>query len=169
MTRTGRPKLELKVQHGVKELKAAYRSSTDAVERRRIQAVWLLAEGKSRAEVRAVTAYAVSSLVIIIERYNRAGLGGLKDKRHNNPGLAPLLSEAEQKVLYEALQKPPEEGGVWSGKKVAAWMARQLGKPVHVQRGCEYLELSDSVCRVRDPGTAKLMEQRKKTSKKRSC
>ena len=41
MTRTGRPKLELKVQHEVQELKAAYRASTDAVERRRIQAIWL--------------------------------------------------------------------------------------------------------------------------------
>ncbi len=140
MARTGRPKLELKVQHEVKELKAAYRSSTDAVERRRIQTVWLLAEGKSRDEVRAVTAYAHSALVGIIHRYNEAGLGGLKDRRHHNPGLAPLLNEAEQKALYAALQQPPTAGGVWSGKKVAAWMAQQLDKPVHVQRGCEYLE-----------------------------
>jgi transposase len=140
MAKIGRPKLELKVQHEAKELKAAYRLSTDAVERRRIQAVWLLAEGKSRDEVRAVTAYAVSSLVMIIERYNEAGLGGLKDKRHDNPGLAPLLSEAEQKALYEALQKPPEEGGVWSGKKVAAWVGEHTGKLFHVQRGCEYLK-----------------------------
>ncbi len=140
MTRTGRPELELKVQHEVKELKAAYRSSTDAVERRRIQAVWLLAEGKSREEVRAVTAYAHTSLIGIIHGYNEAGLMGLKDKRHNNPGLTPLLNETEQKALYAALQKPPEEGGVWSGKKVAVWMAQQLNKPVHLQRGCEYLE-----------------------------
>ncbi len=140
MTRIGRPRLELKVQHEVKELKAAYRTSTDAVERRRIQAVWLLAEGKSRDEVRSVTAYAVSSLVMIIERYNKAGLEGLEDKRHNNPGLTPLLSEAEQRALYEALQKPPEEGGLWSGKKVATWVAEHTGKAFHVQRSYEYLE-----------------------------
>ena len=140
MARTGRPELELKVQHEVKELKAAYRSSTDAVERRRIQAVWLLAEGKSRNEVRAVTAYAHSALVSIIHRYNKAGLGGLKDERHDNPGLAPLLNEAEQKALYEALQKPPEEGGVWSGKKVATWVTEHTGKAFHVQRSYEYLE-----------------------------
>ncbi len=140
MARTGRPKLELRLEHEVKELKAAYRSSTDAVERRRIQAVWLLAEGKSRDEVRAVTAYAHTSLVGVIHRYNEAGFEGLKDKRHDNPGLEPLLNKAEQQELYAALQKPPEAGGVWSGKKVAAWMAQQLDKPVHVQRGCEYLE-----------------------------
>lgn len=136
----GRPALELKVQHEAKELKAAYRASTDAVERRRFQAVWLLAEGKSREEVRAVTAYAHSSLVSIIERYNEAGLVGLKDKRHDNPGLEPLLNDAEQQALYAALQKPPEEGGVWSGKKVAAWVTQHTGKPFHVQRSYEYLD-----------------------------
>jgi hypothetical protein len=76
MARTGRPKVELKVQHEIEDLRAAYRASTDAVERRRIQAVWLLAEGKSRAEVREVTAYAHSSLVMIIRRYNEHGLAG---------------------------------------------------------------------------------------------
>jgi transposase len=140
MARTGRPKLELEVQHEVNELKAAYRASTDAVERRRLQAVWLLAEGRSREEVKAVTAYAHSSLVMIIQRYNEAGLAGLKDKRHTNPGLAPLLNEAEQQALYEALQAPPEAGGVWSGKKVAAWVSEHTGKTFHVQRSYEYLE-----------------------------
>jgi transposase len=140
MARTGRPKVELKVQHEIEDLRAAYRASTDAVERRRIQAVWLLAEGKSRAEVREVTAYAHSSLVMIIRRYNEHGLAGLKDKRHDNPGLAPLLDEAERKVLYQALQKPPEAGGVWSGKKVAAWVKQHLNKEFHVQRSYEYLE-----------------------------
>jgi transposase len=140
MARTGRPKLELKVQHEVEELKAAYRGSSDAVERRRIQTVWLLAEGKSRDEVRAVTAYAHSSLVGVIHRYNEAGFEGLKDKRHDNPGLEPLLNKAEQQELYAALQKPPEAGGVWSGKKVATWVAEHTGKAFHVQRSYEYLE-----------------------------
>lgn len=140
MARTGRPELRLQLQHGADDLKAAYRASTDAVEKRRIQAIWLLAAGKSRAAAREVTAYAPSSLNLIIRRYNEGGLAGLRDKRHDNPGLAPLLDEAERKALYAALAAPPEDGGVWSGKKVAAWMGRRTDKPVHVQRGCEYLE-----------------------------
>ena len=140
MTRTGRPELKLQLQHAVEDLKAAYRASTDAVEKRRVQAVWLLAAGKSRAAVREVTAYAPASLIMIIRRYNQEGLAGLKDKRHDNPGLAPLLDEAERKALYTALGAPPEEGGVWSGKKVAAWVGQHLGKTMYVQRGCEYLE-----------------------------
>lgn len=97
-----------------------------------------------------MTAYAVSSLVMIVRRYNEAGLGGLKDKRHDNPGLAPLLNEAEQQALYKALQEAPEEGGVWSGKKVAAWVAEHTGKAFHVQRSYEYLQrLGFSVQRPR--------------------
>ena len=102
--------------------------------------MWRLAEGRGRDEVRAVTAYAHASLVGIIHRYNEAGLGGLRDKRHDNPGLAPLLSEAEQKALYEVLQEPPEEGEVWSGKKVTAWVTQHIGRPFHLQRSYEYLE-----------------------------
>ena len=150
MAKMGRPKLELQVQHEVEELKGAYRASTDAVARRRIQAVWLLAAGKSREEVREVTAYAASSLVMVIRRYNEQGLVGLKDKRHDNPGLAPLRDEAEQQALYLALQDAPEEGGVWSGKKVAAWVTEHTGKAFHVQRGYEYLaRLGFSVQRPR--------------------
>lgn len=150
MARTGRPPIELQVQHEIEDLKAAYRASTDAVERRRIQAVLLLAQGKRRDEVEEITAYAHSSLVTIIKRYNDHGLAGLADKRHDNPGLAPLLNQAEQQALYAALQEAPEDGGVWSGKKVAAWIKRYLGKEIYVQRAYDYLErLGFSVQRPR--------------------
>lgn len=135
----GRPSVELKVQHEAEELKAAYRASSDAVERRRIQAVWLLAAGKSREEVMAVTAYAYSSVVKIIGRYNEAGLAGLRDKRHSNPGLAPLLTRDEQQALFEALQIAPEDG-VWSGKAVVAWVKEQLGKDIDLARSYDYLK-----------------------------
>src|SRR5262249_49606298 len=31
------------------------------------------------------------------------------------------------------------DGGAWTGGKVAQWMAAKTGRPVHRQRGCEYL------------------------------
>jgi len=135
----GRPRLELVLQHEVGELKAAYRGCKDAVERRRIQAVWLLASGKSREEVKAVTAYSHSSLVSIISRYNEGGLAGLHDKRHHNSGKSPLLTEAEQQALYTALCSPPEDG-LWSGKRVMAWVKDQLGKDIGLSGSYVYLE-----------------------------
>jgi transposase len=139
MAKMGRPRLELKVQHEVSELKAAYRACKDAVERRRIQAVWLLAAGQSREDVKAVTAYSHGSLVTVIKRYNEDGLAGLQDKRHNNTGKGMLLSEEEQQALYTALCSPPEDG-VWSGKQVVAWIKDHLGKDIGLSGSYVYLE-----------------------------
>jgi transposase len=141
MTKMGRPRLELEVQHEVGELKAAYRACKDAVERRRIQAVWLLASGKSREDVKAVTAYSHGSLVKVIKRYNEGGLAGLQDQRHHNSGQRTLLSEEEQQALYTALCHPPEEGaGAWSGKQVMIWVKQHLGKDIGRSGSYVYLE-----------------------------
>ena len=38
-----------------------------------------------------------------------------------------------------ALTAPPGDGGLWTGPKVAAWMAARLGRKVWPQRGWDYL------------------------------
>ena len=50
-----------------------------------------------------------------------------------------VLSAEEQIELRNALQGAPPDGGAWTGGKVAQWMAAKTGRPVHRQRGCEYL------------------------------
>ena len=51
-----------------------------------------------------------------------------------------LLTEDVLSALSERVRMPPEDGGVWSGPKVAVWMARRLGlAQVHPQRGWEAL------------------------------
>jgi len=122
------PVVTLKLQDDKEALKAAYLSCHDAVEKRRIQAVWQLAEGKTREQVRELTAFSNSVLINIMHRYNEAGLAGLKDKRRQNKGVAPLLNEAERERLYKVLLEPPEAGGLWSGPKVAAWMSETLNR-----------------------------------------
>ena len=47
-----------------------------------------------------------------------------------------MLTAAVLAALAERLKAPPEDGGRWTGPKVALWMARQLGvERVHPQRG----------------------------------
>jgi len=81
----------------------------------------------------------------IARRYNERGVEGLGDRRHGNPGAKEraLLDEAAEAELLEALQEPPPAsvgGGMWSGPKVARWIAQRNGlEKVHVQRGFEYL------------------------------
>src|SRR4029453_19066588 len=53
---------------------------------------------------------------------------------------ASLLTPALLAALARRLETPPEDGGVWSGPKAAAWMARHLGRAaVHPQRGWDAL------------------------------
>src|SRR3954447_1766478 len=78
----------------------------------------------------------------IARRYNERGVEGLGDRRHANPGAREraLLDEEGQAELREALCGPPPGGGMWSGPKVACWIAqRNALEKVHAQRGWEYL------------------------------
>ena len=76
-------------------------------------------------------------------RYNAFGPEALGDQRRRNgrpPSPPNLLSEAVLSALARRVRTPPEDGGVWSGPKVAAWIARHLGlTQVHPQRGWEAL------------------------------
>ncbi len=80
MNKSGRPAKELKAQHSVEELKEHFRGCTCAVERRRLQVVWWLREGRNREEVMALSAYSSFSVREIIKRYNEQGVAGLKDR-----------------------------------------------------------------------------------------
>ena len=74
-------------------------------------------------------------------RYNSLGPEALGDQRRRNGRRASLLTPELLAALAERLEEGPEDGGVWSGPKVAAWMARHLGlAKVHPQRGWEALQ-----------------------------
>lgn len=65
----------------------------------------------------------------LVHRYNREGPNGFYDKRANNEGQDPLLTKAQQKKLKRAImQGIAPDGGLWSGRKVAAWIADQTGQ-----------------------------------------
>ena len=132
--------IPFKLQHSVEELRAYYRASTDAVERRRLQVIWFLAEGKSRIEVVKLTAYNRISVCEVVKRYNAEGLAGLRDRRHENPGCPPLLDESERAQLLRAIQANSEEEGVWSAAKIQDWIKEHLDKEVYLQRVYELLD-----------------------------
>jgi hypothetical protein len=89
--------------------------------------------------VATVTGYSPSWISTIVWRDNDHAIAGLGDRRHDNPGAAPLLDVAQQERLRVALGEPPPDRGQWTGRKVAQWMAGQLGRLVSPQRGIEYL------------------------------
>lgn len=121
------------------ELERRYRAAQDPVARSHWQIVWLLARGDPTAAVASVTGYSVNWVREIARRYREDGPDGLGDRRHTNPGAVPLLDSSQQAQLQAALGGAAPDGGLWTGRKVAAWMSVQLGRPVGEQRGWEYV------------------------------
>ena len=124
----------------IEDLEARYRAARDVTEARHFQAIWLLAQGRTVLEVAEVLAFVPRWVTQLAARCNASGPEALGDRRRRNGKAASLLTEAVLAALAERVRTPPEDGGVWSGPKVAAWMARHLGLArVHPQRGWEAL------------------------------
>ncbi len=125
----------------IAELEARYRAAQDATEARHFQAIWLLAQGRTVLEVSEVLAFVPRWVAQLAARYNAFGPEALGDRRRRNGKAASLLTGDVLSALAERVRTPPEDGGLWSGPKIAAWMARHLGlAKVHPQRGWEALQ-----------------------------
>jgi transposase len=122
------------------ELGRRYRAARDRVERSHLQVVRLLAQGRGRGEVARIMGLSGVWVAEIVRRYNAAGPDGLGDRRRRDAGARPLLDAAGEAALRAALTAPPSDGGLWTGPKVAAWMAARLGRKVWPQRGWDYLK-----------------------------
>jgi transposase len=121
------------------ELEAHFAAATASDERRRVQVLLYLAAGMPLTDIVGMTGYRPRSIRQIAQRYIKIGADSLVDHRAFAQGAASLLSAEEQIELCNALQGVPPDGGAWTGAKVTQWMAARTGKPVHRQRGCEYL------------------------------
>jgi transposase len=123
----------------VPELEARYRQARDPVARSHWQIIWLLAGGSPTAEVARVTGYSVPWVRELARRYREDGPAGLGDRRHANPGAAPLLTPAQQAALRAVLAGPAPDGGIWTCRKVATWIEAASGRPVAEVRGWEWM------------------------------
>ena len=122
------------------ELKARYRGCRDAKEGRRWHALWRLSAGASAQEAADTVGFDVSWVRAIARRYNAGGPGSVADGHRARPGgPAPRLTAAQAEELRAALAGEPPGGGLWSGAKVAAWIAARTGVATWPQLGWVYL------------------------------
>jgi transposase len=124
----------------VSELERQYRAAKEATTARHYQSIWLLAKGHTVPEVSALTSFGRRWLEQLLARYNADGPAALGDQRRHNGRVPSVLKPALLARLKQRLETPPADGGLWSGPKVAAWMAGELGlERVAPQRGWEAL------------------------------
>src|SRR3954453_16977069 len=125
----------------VEDLEAGVRSARDPTATRHFQVIWLLARGHTIADVSAVTSFGRRWIEQLLARYNAEGPEALGDLRRRNGGVPSVLRPALLEQLRTRLTQPPPDGGLWSSRKVAAWMASELGlAAVLPQRGWEALQ-----------------------------
>ena len=125
----------------VSALQEGYRTSKDAISARHYHAMWLLAQGHTIAETAALTSFVPRWIEELLARYNALGPSALGDLRRGNGSKPKLLTPELLDRLRLRLHSPPDDGGVWTSRKVAAFMAAELGvTSVAVQRGWEALQ-----------------------------
>lgn len=147
------------------EVERRFRAEDDATVRIHWQIIKLAMEGKPSRFLVEATGFGRDWVFVILKRYNDLGPDGLRDRRSDN-GARPMLDGEAQYALGEALQGEPPGGGLWTGPKVAAWMSDRLGRPVHPQRGWDYLKRLGFSLKVPRPRHAKADEAKQEEFKK---
>lgn len=134
------------------QLKQSYQTCIDPVESRRWHLLWLVSTDWSIKQAALVIGINYDYAKAIVADYNQHGEAALINRRktRHSGGKAALLNEVQLSQLRQALSRPPDDGGVWSGPKVARWIEQQTGQKVWAQRGWDYLKR----CRFSPPKTA---------------
>src|SRR5258706_385802 len=106
------------------------------------QLLWLLAKGQTATTIAENTGSTRAWIGQIAKRYSAEGPAGMVNRQHTTSWRAPRIPTAQQQEeLQTALAGSAPDGGKhWSCRAVADWMAAQLGRPVQVQRGWDYLQ-----------------------------
>src|SRR5450830_691104 len=125
----------------IEDLAARYRACEDACAARHYQTIWLLAQGHTVPAVSAMTSFVPRWIEELLARYNALGETALGDLRRHNGTRASVLKRDLLEKLKIRLREPPPDGGVWSSRKVADFMAAELGlEKLAPQRGWEALK-----------------------------
>jgi transposase len=130
----------IKLHLSSEELEARYEAASNPIEKSHFHAVWLLSLGHAVGEVAKLLSFSTRWVHQLIRRYNEGGPERLGDQRANNGTEPTILTTAALDALKERIKSLPDDGGLWTGPKVARWLAHFHGrKSIHDQRGWDAL------------------------------
>ena len=110
---------------GAAELQAVWRGSKDATLARHYRVIWQVAGGHTVAEVARLTGFVRRWVEELLVRCNRFGPSSLGDRRRGNGAKPRILTPEVLAMLRERVQTPPNDGGVWTAKKLDAVVAER--------------------------------------------
>ncbi len=155
------------------ELESYYKTAADPVSKSHFHAIWLLSLNYRTEEVAELLSFSPRWLQLLVKRYNEHGPDSLGDRRQGNGAAPAILTPGALSSLKECLKTPPGDGGLWTGPKVARWLASFHGlKSVHDQRGWDALaavEYSIQKPRPRHPKAAGEAERDELKKTARRC
>lgn len=109
-----------------------YRKCQQAREKIRWRALYLIAKGGVANDVARRVGRSSGWITKLARRYNELGAAGVSDQRTKPmPSPPPTLNDKQAQALATALRGPAPDGGLWTSPKVAAWIKKKTGKPVH--------------------------------------
>jgi len=121
-------------------LESCFKTAPDPVARSHFHALWLLSEGYENDEVAELLSFSKRWVQALLKRYNEGGPEQLGDHRVSNGSAPTILTPQALAALKERIKTAPDDGGAWSGPKVAHWLAGfHKIKSVHDQRGWDAL------------------------------
>ena len=122
------------------ELEARYKNAVDPIGKSNFHALWLLSSGYEVDEVAELLSFSSRWVRALIKRYNEGGARALGDQRIHNGTKPTILTPEALAALKQRIKTPPDDGGLWTGPKIARWLAQfnEL-RSVHDQRGWDAL------------------------------
>jgi len=122
------------------ELEARYEAAADPVAKSHFHALWLLSLEYEADEVAELLSFSTRWVRELSKRYNEGGPEALGDQRIHNGTKPTILTSEALTALKQRIKTPPDDGGLWTGPKIARWFAKFHGlKSVHDQRGWDAL------------------------------
>ena len=98
-------------------------TATEPIAKSHFHALWLLSRGYDIDETAEILSFSTRWVRILIKRYNEGGPSQLGDQRANNGTEPTILTPDALGKLKERLKTPPDDGGQWTGPKIARWLA----------------------------------------------
>ena len=114
--------LKLEWQDDVATLGAAYRNAKEPQDRQRLQALWLLRQGRSMAEIATIVGVAYRTIQEWVSWYRHGGVGAVLAHQHGgrreHARRLSVAQEAELKQKADAGEiRRIEDGVVWAQQR----------------------------------------------------